>query len=397
MQIDRIIQKYLFLFLIFTLGIFLVYELFNYVQSALGALVFYILFKNLMIRLVERYKIKKPLAAVIILIITFVLVVLPIYFLMQMVINKALYYADNVKDFTTLLNYVQEQIARLPFKIKIEELFTNFSTWAGQFVRGLLSNVLNIFAVLGMMYFFLYFLLTNYGKTEQLVSKHIPLDNEKQLVLWQELKNMTISNAVGIPLIALAQGLCAWLLYAIAGVQDAGFWGVLTGIASIIPIVGTGLIWVPIVIVLFSMGNVWQAMVVLIGTILIMSNIDNVIRFIVFKRFADVHPIVTILGVLFGLSVFGLPGLVFGPLLISYFLILVGMFMTEYGTRKIDNTDLNPVTVQNIVVSETQVFQNFSDDDSSELGYSSSDQEDISEQESNQILRERPNNTHSPE
>ena len=223
MQIDRIIQKYLFLFLIFTLGIFLVYELFNYVQSALGALVFYILFKNLMIRLVERYKIKKPLAAVIILIITFVLVVLPIYFLMQMVINKALYYADNVKDFTTLLNYVQEQIARLPFKIKIEELFTNFSTWAGQFVRGLLSNVLNIFAVLGMMYFFLYFLLTNYGKTEQLVSKHIPLDNEKQLVLWQELKNMTISNAVGIPLIALAQGLCAWLLYAIAGVQDAGF------------------------------------------------------------------------------------------------------------------------------------------------------------------------------
>ena len=318
-------------------------------------------------------------------------------FLMQMVINKALYYADNVKDFTTLLNYVQEQIARLPFKIKIEELFTNFSTWAGQFVRGLLSNVLNIFAVLGMMYFFLYFLLTNYGKTEQLVSKHIPLDNEKQLVLWQELKNMTISNAVGIPLIALAQGLCAWLLYAIAGVQDAGFWGVLTGIASIIPIVGTGLIWVPIVIVLFSMGNVWQAMVVLIGTILIMSNIDNVIRFIVFKRFADVHPIVTILGVLFGLSVFGLPGLVFGPLLISYFLILVGMFMTEYGTRKIDNTDLNPVTVQNIVVSETQVFQNFSDDESSELGYSSSDQEDISEQESNQILRERPNNTHSPE
>lgn len=397
MQIDRIIQKYLFLFLIFTLGIFLVYELFNYVQSALGALVFYILFKNLMIRLVERYKIKKPLAAVIILIITFVLVVLPIYFLMQMVINKALYYADNVKDFTTLLNYVQEQIARLPFKIKIDELFSNFSTWAGQFVRGLLSNVLNIFAVLGMMYFFLYFLLTNYGKTEQLVSKHIPLDNEKQLVLWQELKNMTISNAVGIPLIALAQGLCAWLLYAIAGVQDAGFWGVLTGIASIIPIVGTGLIWVPIVIVLFSMGNVWQAMVVLIGTILIMSNIDNVIRFIVFKRFADVHPIVTILGVLFGLSVFGLPGLVFGPLLISYFLILVGMFMTEYGTRKIDNTDLNPVTVQNIVVSETQVFQNFSDDDSSELGYSSSDQEDISEQESNQILRERPNNTHSPE
>ena len=223
------------------------------------------------------------------------------------------------------------------------------------------------------------------------------MDNEKQLVLWQELKNMTISNAVGIPLIALAQGLCAWLLYAIAGVQDAGFWGVLTGIASIIPIVGTGLIWVPIVIVLFSMGNVWQAMVVLIGTILIMSNIDNVIRFIVFKRFADVHPIVTILGVLFGLSVFGLPGLVFGPLLISYFLILVGMFMTEYGTRKIDNTDLNPVTVQNIVVSETQVFQNFSDDESSELGYSSSDQEDISEQESNQILRERPNNTHSPE
>lgn len=78
---EKIIQKYLFLFLLALLGAFLIYELFQFVPSVLGALVFYILFKKFMIRLVEQYKIKKSLAAIIIIIITFVIAVLPHVFL----------------------------------------------------------------------------------------------------------------------------------------------------------------------------------------------------------------------------------------------------------------------------------------------------------------------------
>ena len=154
---------------------------------------------------------------------------------------------------------------------------------------------------------------------------------------------------------------------------------------------GTGLIWVPIVIVLFSMGNYWQGLVVLIGTIVIMSNIDNVIRFIVFKRFADVHPVVTILGVLFGLSVFGLPGLVFGPLLISYFLLLVGMFMAEYSKK-------NPTDELAVAGSNAGADPDYSgipvrEQPADEVPYISNN----ADQDITIIPKEKDDNSHSPE
>jgi len=65
-----------------------------------------------------------------------------------------------------------------------------------------------------------------------------------------------------------------------------------------------------------------------------MSNVDNLIRMIISKKIGDVHPVITVLGVIFGLKYFGLPGLVFGPLLISYFIILLRLYYIEYANLK---------------------------------------------------------------
>lgn len=327
---DRLIKKYLFLFLLIALGSFLLFELGQFIPSALGAIVFYILFKPMMVRLVERHKLKKALVAIIIIIISFVIAVLPVYFIVSLVVEKITNYINDPYYLQSFLDFAQAQIAKLPFEIKINEIVSTVSSWAGNIVSGIMKNALNMVTVLGMMYFMLYFMLVGYGKVEKTLSKHIPLDGEKQQVLKEELKNMTISNAVGVPVIAIVQGLLAWVLYWIAGVEDPVFWAVMTGCASIIPVVGTGIIWIPIVIILLGMHHYWQAIVIVVGTVVVMGNADNVIRFVIFKRFADVHPLVTILGVVFGLELWGLPGLVFGPLLISYFLLLVGMFMAEY-------------------------------------------------------------------
>lgn len=327
---DRLIKKYIFLFLLIALGGFLLFELDQFIPSALGAVVFYILFKPMMVRLVERYKMKKALVAIIIILISFFLVVVPVYFIVSLVINKVTNYINDPYYLQTFLDFAQAQLAKLPFEINVHEIVTNVSSWAGTFVSGLMKNALNLVTVLGMMYFMLYFMLAGYGRIENILSKHIPLDLKKQHILKEELKNMTISNAVGVPLIAVVQGILAWILYWIAGVEDPVFWAVMTGCASIIPVVGTGIIWIPIVVVLLGMQHYWQAIVIVLGTVVVMGNADNVIRLMIFKRFADVHPLVTILGVIFGLDLWGLPGLVFGPLLISYFLLLIGMFMAEY-------------------------------------------------------------------
>ena len=116
----------------------------------------------------------------------------------------------------------------------------------------------------------------------------------------------------------------------LTGVTEAGFWAVITGFCSVIPIVGGGIVWVPLVVMHFVNGDNWQGFFLLAWAALLMGSIDNVIRFVLAKRMADVHPVVTVLGVIMGLKYFGFIGLIFGPVLISFFIILLKIYYLEY-------------------------------------------------------------------
>ncbi len=191
----------------------------------------------------------------------------------------------------------------------------------------------------GMMYFFLYFMLTSSGQMEAGLIRFLPFSKRNMMTLGKELYAQTISNSVGVPLIAVAQGLCGFIAYKIAGVPEAGFWGVLTGFASVIPVVGATLIWAPVAISLFAQHQVWQGFVVLGICGGILGLMDNVIRFVLAKKMADVHPVITVLGVIMGLSFFGISGLIFGPLLISYFFILIRMYYNDYADKTKDEEE----------------------------------------------------------
>lgn len=185
-----------------------------------------------------------------------------------------------------------------------------------------------------MMYFFLFFLLINSGRMEASVVHYLPFRRSKIKMFGKELIDQTYSNAIGVPLVCIAQGFAAYLSYRIAHLPEAGLWGILTGFASIIPLVGTAIIWVPASVFLMADGETWQGVFVAAYSVIVMTNVDNLIRMIVSKKIGDVHPVITVLGVIFGLKYFGLPGLVFGPLLISYFIILLRLYYIEYGNLK---------------------------------------------------------------
>jgi len=81
---------------------------------------------------------------------------------------------------------------------------------------------------------------------------------------------------------------------------------------------------------MLSLGKQWQGIATLVYGIVVIGNIDNVMRFVIQKKFADVHPLITVFGVIIGLQLFGLPGLIFGPLMISYFLLGVKIYRKNY-------------------------------------------------------------------
>ena len=159
---------------------------------------------------------------------------------------------------------------------------------------------------------------------------YLPFKKDKIKLFGDELVRQTFSNSVGIPSIAVVQGLAGFLGYWITGLHEAGFWGVITGFTSFIPVVGTALVWVPVAVYMFIIGHTWQGIFMILYGALIMGTLDNVVRFILAKKMADVHPIITVLGVLLGLQFFGFLGLIFGPLLISYFFILLKIYYVEY-------------------------------------------------------------------
>lgn len=159
---------------------------------------------------------------------------------------------------------------------------------------------------------------------------------EKNLsMLGTETKVMIKANAIGIPLLAIIQGIVGLVGYWIFGVREFALWGFITGVCSIIPVVGTALVWLPLTGYLFSIGNTWQAFGLGIYSVVVLSNIDYIARITVLKKIGDVHPLITILGVIVGLSMFGFLGLIFGPLLISYFILLIKIYRNEFNATEI--------------------------------------------------------------
>jgi len=98
--------------------------------------------------------------------------------------------------------------------------------------------------------------------------------------------------------------------------------------------VGAAAVYVPMGIYLIAAGNTWQGIGVLIYGFAVVGTSDNVFRFVVAKRIGDVHPLITVFGVLIGVNLFGFIGLIFGPLLISMFILLLEIYSNEFLTKK---------------------------------------------------------------
>jgi predicted PurR-regulated permease PerM len=328
---DFKVNKNIFLVIILAFGLLLVFSLSEYFTAFLGSILFYVLFKSWMETLVSHKNWKKSWAAILIIIVSFFIILLPMTLFFSMAYNKVVPIASNPNNF---LPYVHQVDSTLQHNFGIEILTDQnidvIKSTSAKVVSGALNQGFEFFSSIVMMYFFLYFMLINFSRMEAFIILILPFQKSKIEMFADELKAQTFSNAIGIPLIALTQGLFGYIIYLITGVPDAGFWAILTGFASIIPIVGTGIIWVPVCAYLFFIGSNWQGTLVILWSALVMGSMDNVIRFLLAKKMADVHPVITVLGIIIGLKYLGITGLIFGPLIISYFLILSKIYYSDY-------------------------------------------------------------------
>ena len=184
------------------------------------------------------------------------------------------------------------------------------------------------------MYFILYFILLNGRAIETYLYEYIPFKDTNVELLGSELRNIISSSAIGIPLIALVQGIAALIGYLIIGVNEPWLWFVATTIAAMLPIVGAAVIYVPLTVMLFVQGHTGKGIAMGLWGFGIIGLIDNVFRLLVNKQLGDIHPLITIFGVLIGVQLFGFIGLVFGPVLIALFILLLRIYSSEFIVKK---------------------------------------------------------------
>jgi predicted PurR-regulated permease PerM len=227
-------------------------------------------------------------------------------------------------------------------KILSDDTLKKIQETLASIIPQLLGATASILADIGMLYFILYYLLINIGSTEKTLQEFLPVSDENAQRFADELGSMVSSNVMGAPLLAILQGFCAGLGFWIFGLDEPWFWGVICGFMSFLPVVGTAMVWIPAGIYMITAKTNWQGSGILIYGAVVITNIDNVFRFWLQKKFADVHPLVTVLGVIIGLNWFGIPGIVFGPLALSYFLLMVKMYKEEYGEKKLFRSSDSP-------------------------------------------------------
>ena len=329
------------LVLLIILGGFILYSIRGIFGAVLGTIVMYTIFRPIFIHMISKWKISENWAAVIIILSSFLVIVLPTLGVGSMVISKIAEVQQNPEWIKNAISKINEFAGdKLNQPDLIENALRNVMSSAGTILTYLLGGAANLLLSIAVMYFLLYFVLIDYKHFEAGLYRFSPFRQENALRFGRELRNITYSNVLGQGFIAIIQGALVTLGYWFFEFDDPIFWGVISAILSFIPVVGAPIIFVPASILTIVQGDNYNGIGMLLFGLIVISNIDNVLRLIIAKRVGNIHPIITIVGVIIGIPLFGLMGLVYGPLLLSYFLITVRIYETnKLAERRLEKLD----------------------------------------------------------
>jgi predicted PurR-regulated permease PerM len=328
------LKQYLFVALIIGLVWLLGTQLFNYFPGVLGAITFYILLRQWYFNLTVIRGWKKWTTAVLFLTGSLLVFVLPFIGIALMLAPKAGYLMHNTAQLTASLTQVFGKLQQhIPgFKLGNEQL-KSLAEKGSAILPAFLGSTLNTFTNLVLCFFLLYFMLVDGRRLERRVQEFLPLKDENVNGIWQATRNMVFSNAIGIPMLAVVQALVAAVGFKLFGIPNFMVWAVLTGIFSIIPIIGTAVICGPLAVYLMATGKVAPGIGLGIYSLAVIGTMDNVLRFTILKKLGDVHPVITVFGILVGVPIFGFMGFIFGPLLVSYLLLLLKIYDVEFSPK----------------------------------------------------------------
>lgn len=317
------------------LTLLLFIKLYVFLPAFLGATTLYILGRDRHERMVKQKKWHPGAAAGLFMLFFLLCLGIPVYMAVDIISSRIGILLANQSQVADGLRTMAMQLERWTGQeLLTDENITQIQKTITGLIPKFLNSTLNILANVAMMFFVVYYMFVNGPAMEKRLLSFIPLQSRNIHILAKETKSMVRANAIGIPLISIIQGITAILGYWIFGVKDYVLWGFMTGLFAFFPVVGTMIIWVPLVIYTYATGTTFNGTGLMLYSLIVTGNIDYFARITLLKKIGNVHPLITVLGVIAGLQLFGFWGFIFGPLLVTYLLLLLKIYGNEFGSVK---------------------------------------------------------------
>ncbi len=316
--------------LIAVLGLGLAFALAPFATGLIGIPVLFVIFRPLH-RWLSRW-LKPRIAAALVVVLALVLIVGPGVSLVGLVATEGQQIAGGVIRSPILTRLSELRIGQYEVGPQIAGLGEQVVSWMGRSAVGLVGTATRAALNFTIALFGLYYLLLYPESTWQAVRPYIPFSTGSTERLRTRFRDVTNSTLVGTGLIAAVQGALVGMAFWWTGLSNPFFWGVVTGVFSILPVVGSGVVWLPATIALVIDQRIGAAVFMGLWGLVLVGNIDNFLRPMIYQRWANIHPMLTLVGAFAGVRFFGLLGILIGPLALSYLFELIRMYREEYLT-----------------------------------------------------------------
>ncbi|MBU2616527.1 MAG: AI-2E family transporter [Nanoarchaeota archaeon] len=279
----------------------------------------------------------KDVSAIIIVAFLIVIIILPLWFATPFLLIQVtdIFQAASNADIITPIKsvfpqlFVSESISK-----EIDYALYSFITkTVNYFSDSLTSFIINfpiILLKLTVVFFTLFFVLKDKDKLKEYIGSLLPFSKDVEKKLFAHTSGITSAILYGHLVVGILQGLIVGIGLFLFQVPNALLFTIISIFAGILPVVGVLIVWAPVVIYLFATGHLFSAWgMIFLG--IIASNVDNILRPLIVSRKVDISPSLVLISMIGGLFFFGILGLIIGPLVVSYLLIILELYRGHVG------------------------------------------------------------------
>jgi len=328
-----------FLLLLTAVTLAFAWVLYPFYGAVLWAVIVAVLFAPVYRRLLQSMQGRPSLAAALTVLIIIAMVILPLTMIAASLAQEASsLFAKIQSGEYNFGSYLQRIFDALPAWATglLERLnVADFSTLREKLASGLMKggqvlapqalsigmNTFDFVIRLGIMLYLLFFLLRDGRARAERISEAIPLRDEQKAALFTRFADVVRATVKGGILVAMAQGTLGGIAFWFLGIHAALLWAVLMAFLSLIPAIGSALVWAPVAIYFLATGAIWQGVGLIVYGVLVIGLVDNLLRPYLVGKGSKLPDYIVLISTLGGIEAFGLNGFVIGPLIAAMFMV----------------------------------------------------------------------------